>query len=91
VAASTPSHSSNDQDPLSRHAAYVRNRKYLDARWQALVEEFRGEWIAILDEHVACHAADVDEVMQWLIEGDAIPMAAIELMTEERPLSFRPS
>lgn len=91
MAASKPARSHDDQDPLARHAASVRNRKYLEERWHALLGEFPGEWIAILDQQVAFHAADLEEVMRWLTHRDAIPMAVLELMTEDRPLPFRPS
>jgi hypothetical protein len=69
----------------------VRNRRYLESHWDALLEEFHDEWIAVLDERVAFHATDLDAVMSWLSARDAIPMAVIELMITERPLSFRPS
>jgi hypothetical protein len=78
-------------DPASGHAAYVRNRRYLESHWDDLLAEFHDEWIAVLDEHVAVHAADLDEVMSWLSARDAVPVAVVELMTTERPLTFRPS
>jgi hypothetical protein len=83
--------SRGDHDPASGHTAYVRNRTYLESHWDDLLSEFHDEWIAVLDERVAVHAADLDEVMSWLKARDAVPMAVVELMTTERLLSLRPS